>query len=82
MSEKIYITCVAEKGANEQLVAMEGELVELGFLTTVIVNAVRKEFIKAGHSDFESKLLILGGIEAFWGKNSQLEVKEDESISK
>lgn len=75
MTEKIYITCAAYRDGDEQVTMMDGDPIELGFLTTVIVNAVRREFMKAGYSDFESKALIIGGIEEFWGKNTQQEVE-------
>ena len=75
MTEKIYITCAAYRNEDEQLTMMEGDPIELGFLTTVIVNAVMREFMKAGYSDFESKELIIGGIEEFWGENTQREVE-------
>lgn len=52
MTEIIYITCAAYRNEDEQLTMMEGDPIELGFLTTVIVNAVRREFMKAGYSDF------------------------------
>ena len=83
MSEISYIKCECDFDANAWNIEMTGTPMELGFITTSIVNAVRKAWLEEGYSDEQAKRMVVGGIEKFWGiPEFQGRSNEDENLSK
>ena len=83
MSEISYIKCECDFDANAWNIETSGTLMEIGFVTTCIANAVRKAHLEAGYSDEQAKHIVVGGIEKFWGiPEFQGRSNEDENISK
>ena len=67
MNEKSSIECelIFDKGLHR--VNFNGNLQELGYMAVLIVNALRSEYLDAGFTDDQTKGLLVGGIEKFWG---------------
>ena len=67
MSKKSYINCelIFEEGLHR--VDFEGTTEECGFMSVLIINALREKFLSIGFTDDEAKRMLIGGIERFWG---------------
>jgi hypothetical protein len=83
MNEKSSIECelIFEKGLHR--VNFNGNLQELGYMAILIINSLRSEYMAAGFTDEQTKGLLVGGIEKFWGDpNSGGRSEKDENLSK
>ena len=83
MSEKSSIECelVFDEGLHR--VNFKGNLKELSYMSILIVNRLRREFMSVGFTDEQAKQILVGGIEKFWGDpNIGGRSEEDENLSK
>ena len=82
MSKKSSIECelIFEEGLHR--VNFDGNLQELSFISVLIINTLRSEYIDAGFTDEQTKGLLVGGIEKFWGDpNAGGRSEKDENLS-
>ena len=83
MSKKSSIECelIFEEGLHR--VNFDGNLQELSFISVLIINTIRSEYMDAGFTDEQTKGLLIGGIEKFWGDpNAGGRSEKDENLSK
>lgn len=67
MDEISYIKCELKYGTGNHKIEMRGNVQELSFISVLITNHLRTEYLKAGMTEEFIKELVIGGIEKFWG---------------
>ena len=67
MSEISFIKCELKFDEGMHRVDFEGTTEECGFMSVLIINALREKFLSIGFTDDEAKRMLIGGIERFWG---------------
>lgn len=83
MSEKIFINCELKFDEGLHRIEFVGTVEECGFMSVIIINTLRKEYLAAGFTDDEAKRMLIGGIERFWGDpDVGGRSEQDENLSK
>ena len=67
MSEISFIKCELKFDEGLHRINFEGTTEELSFISVLIINTIRSEYMDAGFTDEQTKGLLIGGIEKFWG---------------
>ena len=67
MDEISYIKCELKYGTGNHKIEMRGSIQELSFISVLITNNLRNEYLKAGLTDEQAKEFIIGGMTKFWG---------------
>ena len=61
MSKKSSIECELIFGEGLHRVNFDGNLQELSFISVLIINTIRSEYMDAGFTDEQTKGLLIGG---------------------
>ena len=67
MSEISFIKCELQYDEGRHRINFTGSLEECSYMTVLIINTLRSEYIAAGFTDDQAKQMLVGGIERFWG---------------
>ncbi|WP_373780157.1 hypothetical protein [Jeotgalibaca porci] len=67
MSEKSFIKCELQYDEGLHRINFAGNLEECGYMSILIINTLRSEYMAAGFTDDQAKQMLVGGIEKFWG---------------
>jgi hypothetical protein len=67
MSEISFIKCELQFEEGMHRINFAGNLEECGYMSILIINTLRSEYMAAGLTDDQAKQMLVGGIEKFWG---------------